>query len=231
MAHKKKPYFASTEEYKKKVLAGRRPKSEKKITRKTVRKQTVRLSSKVPAEHRAALRQASEEAKKKKVLASQKKKVPAKVVSKVSAKAKVSKVAAKTKVAAKAKVSAKKPSSLAKPSRRAKMKYQFAKLRKGIKKKAPATKKSAKKKFLGKYPGFDFMQKIRRKKLGIGAKEKAGRVGAKAKVAVKTKGGTYVKYEKGSVSAKSFGAAFKKACKGDAKGFSWQGRKYSCKRA
>tara|TARA_R100000655_G_scaffold94106_1_gene135497 strand:+ start:204 stop:620 length:417 start_codon:yes stop_codon:yes gene_type:complete len=85
-----------------------------------------------------------------------------------------------------------------------------------------------KKKHLGKYKGIDFIQKLRRKKLGIKKDEEAGRVGSKAKKAVKTKGGTYVKYEKKSKSAKSFRSAFKSACSGDAKSFSWQGRSYSC---
>lgn len=89
----------------------------------------------------------------------------------------------------------------------------------------PAEKKKRK---LGKYKGIDFIQKLRRKKLGIKKDEEAGRVGAKAKKAVKTKGGTYVKYEKKSKSAKSFRSAFKSACSGDAKSFSWQGRSYSC---
>ena len=89
----------------------------------------------------------------------------------------------------------------------------------------PAAKKKRK---LGKYKGIDFIQKLRRKKLGIKKDEEAGRVGAKAKSAVKTKGGTYVKYKKKSASAKSFRSAFKSSCSGDAKSFSWQGRSYSC---
>ena len=40
---------------------------------------------------------------------------------------------------------------------------------------------------LGKYKGIDFIQKLRRKKLKIKDSEEAGRVGAKAKKAVKTK--------------------------------------------
>jgi hypothetical protein len=89
----------------------------------------------------------------------------------------------------------------------------------------PAAKKKRK---LGKYKGIDFIQKLRRKKLGIKKDEEAGRVGAKAKSAVKTKGGTYVKYKKKSASAKSFRSAFKSSCSGEAKSFSWQGRSYSC---
>ena len=84
---------------------------------------------------------------------------------------------------------------------------------------------------LGKYKGIDFIQKLRRKKLKIKDSEEAGRVGAKAKKAVKTKGGTYVKYEKKSASAKSFRKTFKSKCSGGAKSFSWQGRSYSCAKA
>ena len=49
---------------------------------------------------------------------------------------------------------------------------------------------------------------------------------------VKTKGGEYKVYEKGSEKAKSFRQAFATACKGkssDTK-FTWDGRSYSCKR-
>ena len=84
---------------------------------------------------------------------------------------------------------------------------------------------------LGKYKGIDFIQKLRRKKLKIKDSEEAGRVGAKAKKAVKTKGGTYVKYEKKSASAKSFRSTFKTKCSGGASSFTWQGRSYSCAKA
>ena len=63
----------------------------------------------------------------------------------------------------------------------------------------------------------------------IGASKKTY-VSKGAKSVVKTKGGEYVKYAKGSESAKSFRSAFKLGCEGGAKGFSWQGRKYSCKK-
>jgi|DEB0MinimDraft_4_1074332.scaffolds.fasta_scaffold110027_3 hypothetical protein len=84
---------------------------------------------------------------------------------------------------------------------------------------------------LGKYKGIDFIQKLRRKKLKIKDSEEAGRVGAKAKKAVKTKGGTYIKYEKKSASAKSFRKTFKSKCAGGASSFTWQGRSYSCAKA
>jgi hypothetical protein len=105
---------------------------------------------------------------------------------------------------------------------------------KRIRKVAAASKpKKKRKSWLGKYRGIDFVQKLRRKKLGIKPKEKAGRVGAQAKKAVKTKGGTYVKYKKKSASAKSFRSTFASSCKGKGAGdvFSWQGRSYSCRRA
>ena len=46
-----------------------------------------------------------------------------------------------------------------------------------------------------------------------------------------TKGGDYVKYEKKSKAAGSFRSAFKSGCAGGAKGFSWDGRSYSCAKA
>ena len=65
----------------------------------------------------------------------------------------------------------------------------------------------------------------RAKKIGAakGTKVSRGAVGVQ-----KTKGGTYVKYKKDSKAAGSFRSAFKSKCAGGAKGFTWQGRKYSC---
>ena len=60
----------------------------------------------------------------------------------------------------------------------------------------------------------------------VGTKVRRGAVGVK-----KTKGGDYVKYGKKTASAGSFRSAFKKGCAGDAKGFSWDGRSYSCAKA
>ena len=71
-------------------------------------------------------------------------------------------------------------------------------------------------------------------------KSRAKAIGAKKgtvvrRKAVKTvytkKGGDYVKYEKKSKSAGSFRSAFKSGCAGGAKGFSWDGRSYSCAKA
>jgi len=67
----------------------------------------------------------------------------------------------------------------------------------------------------------------RARKLGVakGTKVRKGAVGAE-----KTKGGDYVKYQKGSKSAGKFKAAFKSGCAGGAKSFTWDGRSYSCKK-
>ena len=67
-------------------------------------------------------------------------------------------------------------------------------------------------------------------------KSRAKAVGAKAGTKVrrgavdvqKTKGGDFVKYQKGSKSAGKFKAAFKSGCEGGAKSFTWDGRSYSC---
>ena len=65
----------------------------------------------------------------------------------------------------------------------------------------------------------------KRKKIGASKDTRVskGAVGLK-----KTKGGEYVKYEKKSRAAGSFRKTFKAKCAGGAKGFTWQGRKYSC---
>jgi len=65
----------------------------------------------------------------------------------------------------------------------------------------------------------------RRKKIGA---SKGTKVRTKAKSLQKTKGGEYVKYEKGSKSAGKFKTAFKSGCAGGAKSFKWDGRSYSC---
>ena len=58
---------------------------------------------------------------------------------------------------------------------------------------------------------------------------KTGKVSRGAVGAVKTKGGTYVKYKKDSKAAGDFRSKFKSSCGGGAKSFSWQGRSYACK--
>tara|TARA_R100001594_G_scaffold24975_2_gene48984 strand:- start:3144 stop:3617 length:474 start_codon:yes stop_codon:yes gene_type:complete len=70
-------------------------------------------------------------------------------------------------------------------------------------------------------------QRGRRKKVGAskGTKVRRGAVGVQ-----KTKGGEYVKYKKDSKAAGSFRSAFKKGCAEGASSFTWDGRKYSCKK-
>ena len=63
---------------------------------------------------------------------------------------------------------------------------------------------------------------------------KAGAIkeGIIPKKTVKTKGGDYPVYAKKSKTAKSFRSTFKSKCAGKGAGdsFSWQGRRYSCKK-
>ena len=60
---------------------------------------------------------------------------------------------------------------------------------------------------------------------------KSGKIRKKSKEQVVTKGGVYQKYDKKSKAAGSFRSAFKKGCAGGSKGFSWDGRSYSCAKA
>ena len=65
-------------------------------------------------------------------------------------------------------------------------------------------------------------------KKALGKKQKI-RKGAKEVLI--TKGGAYAKYGKKSKAAGSFRSAFKSGCANGAKGFSWDGRSYSCAKA
>ena len=78
--------------------------------------------------------------------------------------------------------------------------------------------------------GLFSTKKSRAKAIGAKAGTKVRRGAVKVK---STKGGDYVKYEKGSKSAKSFSSAFAQNCKGKGSGssFSWDGRSYSCGKA
>jgi len=122
-------------------------------------------------------------------------------------------------------------------------------------KKAPVKKKrSLISKLGGALNPFDAPSRARRKKIGSkiksmitkstsmrmpGNKKRAAAIGAKPKTKVRknavskvsTKGGDFVKYKKDSKAAGSFRKAFKSKCVGGAKGFSWDGRSYSCAKA
>ena len=84
--------------------------------------------------------------------------------------------------------------------------------------------------------GFDSPPAKKKPVKGLTSKSRARKLGAakgtkvrtKAVDVQKTKGGDYVKYQKGSKSAGKFKAAFKSGCAGGAKSFSWDGRSYSC---
>jgi len=73
--------------------------------------------------------------------------------------------------------------------------------------------------------GLMSTDKSRAKAIGAKAGTKVRRGAVKTK---STKGGDFVKYEKGSKASKSFKSTFKSKCAGGAKGFTWDGRKYSC---
>ena len=90
---------------------------------------------------------------------------------------------------------------------------------------ANAARKAGKK---AKGTGLVSTKKSRAKAIGAKAGTKVRR-GAVSKVS--TKNGDFVKYEKGSKAAGSFRKAFKSKCVGGAKGFSWDGRSYSCAKA
>ena len=76
----------------------------------------------------------------------------------------------------------------------------------------------------------------RLKKAGVTVSAKTARESGKIRTkglkgAEVTKGGAYAKYEKKSKAAGSFRSAFKSGCAKGAKGFSWDGRSYSCAKA
>ena len=97
--------------------------------------------------------------------------------------------------------------------------------RKKILSKIESENKSLKQKSSAEKGSRKLTQRGRRKEIGA---SKGTKVSKGAKSVVKTKGGEYVKYAKKSKSAGSFRSAFKSSCSGDAKGFTWEGRKYSC---
>jgi hypothetical protein len=116
---------------------------------------------------------------------------------------------------------AKKKLSISSALKARRMKRKAAKINKPLKR-AQAGKAA-------KGTGLLSTKKSRVKAVGA----KAGtQVRRKAVKAVKSKAKQdYVKYEKKSKAAGSFRSAFKSGCAGGAKGFSWDGRSYSCSKA
>ena len=119
----------------------------------------------------------------------------------------------------------KKPAAKKKPSISSALKARRMK-RKADKMNKPLKRAQAGKKARG--TGLLSTKKSRVKAVGAKAGTKVRRGAVKTK---STKGGDYVKYEKKSKAAGSFRSAFKSGCAKGAKGFSWDGRSYSCAKA
>ena len=116
--------------------------------------------------------------------------------------------------------SAKKKPSISSALKARRMKRKADKMNKPLKR-AQAGKKA-------RGTGLLSTKKSRVKAVGAKAGTQVRRGAVKTK---STKGGDYVKYEKKSKAAGSFRSAFKSGCAGGAKGFSWDGRSYSCSKA
>ena len=199
----KTPKYFMSDEYKKKVLAGRKKKPAGDEVTDFLRRRPLPKKKKSPvaAKKKAVVKKKS--AAKKPVLTpkSLKKQVAKKAPAKVVSKAKPAKVSKKAPVASKKK---KKRSILGR--------LKMRKLKKMSKRGTPVTKPKG----------------VSREELSP-----KGRIRKGAKKVLLTKGGAYASYEKGSKPAKSFNKAFKKGCAGKGAGdtFSCDGRSYSCKRA
>ena len=169
---KKKPYFANTPAYRKKLAKGTKPGAAKKGTRVYKRKQAVVKAKKGLSKLAERLNPFDKESKERRLLR-------------------------KGKRAGK----------------------KAAKATRGMTgfDSPPAKKKPVK--------GLTSASRARKLGVAKGTKVRKGAVGAK-----KTKGGAFVKYEKGSKSAGKFKSAFKSGCAGGAKSFTWDGRSYSCKK-
>jgi hypothetical protein len=205
----KTPKYFMTDEYKKKVLAGRKKKPAVDEVTELLRrkpsktKKTTRgVKKKAVAKKKAASKKIVSYQYKAggPVLKSKSSKKPAakKATVKAVSKAKPAKVSKKSSVASKKK---KKRSLLGR--------LKMRKLKKMSKRGTPVTKP---------------------KGVPRGELSPKGRIRKGAKKVLLTKGGAYASYEKGSKAAKSFQSAFKSGCAGNAKSFSWDGRSYSCKK-
>ena len=177
-AAKKKPYFANTAAYKKKVAKGMKPGAAKKATRKYKVKQAVSKVTGVRKRRQAAGKWTIGE-----------------------------KLTAAGRKRAAARKQKREATKMNEPMKRA----QTGKAAKGT--------------------GIVSTAKSRAKAIGAKAGTKVRRKAVKTVYSKPgTKGGDYVKYEKGSKAAKSFRSTFKSKCAGGAKSFTWDGRSYSCKK-
>jgi len=205
----KTPKYFMTDEYKKKVLAGRKKKPSGDEVTDFLRRSPLSKTKKtsVAAKKKTATKKAPVKAVSKKKTVSKKpvltpkslkKTVSKKASVKAVSKAKPAKVSKKSSVASKKK---KKRSLLGR--------LKMRKLKKMSKRGTPVTKP---------------------KGVPRGELSPKGKIRKGAKKVLLTKGGAYASYEKGSKAAKSFRSAFKSGCAGGKKSFSWDGRSYSCKK-
>ena len=199
----KTPKYFMSDEYKKKVLAGRKKKPAGDEVTDFLRRRPLSKTTKTPpgGKKKAVVKKKS--AAKKPVLTpkSLKKQVAKKAPAPVRGKQRVAK---KKAVAKKAPVASKK-----KKKRSLLGRLKMRRLKKMSKRGTPVTKP---------------------KGVPRGELSPKGRIRKGAKKVLLTKGGAYASYEKGSKAAKSFQSAFKSGCAGGAKSFSWDGRSYSCKK-
>ena len=200
LKHVKTPKYFMSDEYKKKVLAGRKKKPAGDEVSDFLKRTPLSKTTKTPpgAKKKAVAKKKS--AAKKPVLTpkSLKKQVSKKAPVKAVSKAKPAKVSKKAPVASKKK---KKRSLLGRLKRR--------RLKKMSKRGTPVTKPKG----------------VSREELSP-----KGRIRKGAKKVLLTKGGAYASYKKDSKAAKSFRSAFKSGCAGGKKSFTWDGRSYSCKK-
>ena len=171
---KKKPYFANTPAYRKKLAKGTKPGAAKKGTRVYKRKQAVVKAKKGLSKLAERLNPFDKESKERRKTRQQMRK-------------------------------GKKAGRKAAKATRGMTGFDSP----------PAKKKAVK--------GLTSASRARKLGVAKGTKVRKGAVGAE-----KTKGGEYVKYQKGSKSAGKFKSAFKSGCAGGAKSFKWDGRSYSC---
>ena len=194
------PKYFMSDEYKKKVLAGRKKKPAGDEVSDFLKRRPLSKTTKTPpgTKKKAVVKKKSAVEKPVLTPKSLKKQVDKKAPDKVVSKSKPAKVAKKATVASKKK---KKRSILGR--------LKMLRLKKMSKRGTPVTKPKG----------------VSREELSP-----KGRIRKGAKKVLLTKGGAYASYEKGSKAAKSFQSAFKSGCAGGKKSFSWDGRSYSCKK-
>ena len=205
----KTPKYFMTDEYKKKVLAGRKKKPAGDEVTELLRRKPSKTKQTTRGVKKKAV--AKKKASSKKIVSYQYKAGGPVLKSKSSKKPAAKKAPVKAVSKAKpAKVSKKAPVASKKKKKRSLLgRLKMRKLKKMSKRGTPVTKP---------------------KGVPRGELSPKGRIRKGAKKVLLTKGGAYASYEKGSKAAKSFNKAFKKGCAGGSKSFSWDGRSYSCKK-